>query len=142
MNLIRYEPWATARSLNREIDRLFRTPGRPSTAAQWVPAVDIREDADRFMLLLDVPGVDPKDIEIAVENSVLSLSGNRQSDQTDEAEGYRRVERISGHFLRRFTLPDDVDAAAIAATSKNGVLEISIPKSPQAQPRRVEIAVS
>ncbi|MDH3647180.1 MAG: Hsp20/alpha crystallin family protein [Gammaproteobacteria bacterium] len=135
MNLMRYEP------LHREIDRIFRGFGE-NCSTNWVPAVDIREDEDRFVLHLDVPGVDPAQIDIAVEDAVLSLSGTRESDQAQEHDGYRRVERVSGKFLRRFTLPDGVDPEAVTARSNNGVLEVSIPKAPQAKPKRIEVTVN
>ena len=141
MNLMRYEPWDTANTFGREIDRLFRGAVRQD-GNDWVPAVDIREEEDKFVMHLDVPGVNPSDIEIAVEDSVLTLSGSRQSEQTEESDGYKLVERARGKFLRRFTLPDDIDPDTVSARSNNGVLEISIPKSPKSQPRRVEIAVN
>ena len=141
MNLMRCEPWDTARTFSREIDRLLRNPDRPFVS-QWVPAVDIREQEDRFLVQLDVPGVNPADIELAVENGVLTISGSRTLEHVEASEGYSRVERQSGKFQRRFTLPDDIDPEAVTARSENGVLEIRIPKSPQTQPRRVEISVN
>ena len=135
MNLMRYEPF------HREIDRFFRGSGEHRPTA-WVPAVDIREDDDRFVLDLDVPGVKPAEIDIAVENGVLTLSGARESDTTQERDGYRRVERASGKFLRRFTLPEGVDPESVTARSNNGVLEVSIPKAQQAQPKRIEVSVN
>ena len=145
MNLMRYEPWDAARSLHREIDRLFRDSGAVrdrDAVADWVPAVDLREEEDRFLLHVDVPGVNPEDIDIAVEGGVLTLSGHRESSSTDEKKGFRRVERVSGRFLRRFTLPDGVDPEAVAARSENGVLEISVPKAARAQRKRIEIKAS
>jgi len=143
MNLMRYEPWGPARSLHREIDRLFRDTSRnPDVVADWVPAVDLREEDDRFLLHVDVPGVDPKDIDIAVEDGVLSLSGQRDSIAADNKEGLRRAERVTGKFFRRFTLPDGIDPEAVLARSENGVLEISIPKAAQAQRKRVLVDVN
>lgn len=141
MNLMRYEPCAPAGTFRREIDRLLQTPGR-TAVSQWVPAVDIREDESGFVVLMDVPGVDPSEIEIAVENGVLSLTGSRKLDNTESADTYNRIERVSGKFQRRFTIPDDIDPEAVTARSHNGVLEISIPKSPKTLPKRVEIAVN
>ncbi|MBT8137680.1 MAG: Hsp20/alpha crystallin family protein [Gammaproteobacteria bacterium] len=144
MNLMRYEPWDTARSLHREIDRLFRDIGSRDreTVADWVPAVDLQEQEDCFLLHVDVPGVDPQNIDIAVEGGVLTLSGQRESTSSDDHKGFRRVERISGRFLRRFTLPDGVDTEAVSARSENGVLEISIPKAARTQRKRIEIRAS
>ncbi|MDH3588129.1 MAG: Hsp20/alpha crystallin family protein [Gammaproteobacteria bacterium] len=143
MNLMRYEPWGPARSLHREIERLFRDTSRsPDVVADWVPAVDLSEEDDRFLLHVDVPGVDPKDIDIAVEDGVLSLSGQRESTAGDQKEGLRRAERVAGKFFRRFTLPDGIDPEAVLARSENGVLEISIPKATQAQRKRVLVDVN
>ena len=108
----------------------------------YVAQHDLREEDDRFLLHVDVPGVDPKDIDIAVEDGVLSLSGQRESTAGDQKEGLRRAERVAGKFFRRFTLPDGIDPEAVLARSENGVLEISIPKATQAQRKRVLVDVN
>ena len=105
----------------------------------WQPPVDIREEAKRFLILADLPGVDLASIEIQMDKDVLSLKGTREVETTDEATTVARAERGHGSFDRRFTLPDSADANAITATGKNGVLEISIPKKAEAAPRRIEI---
>ena len=109
---------------------------RPSS---WIPSVDIHEEAERFLVVADVPGVEGKDIEITAEKGVLTVRGERRSEKKATEDGYTRVERASGSFLRRFTLPETADAEAIKASHVNGVLEISIPKRPQEQPRRISI---
>lgn len=141
MHMMRYEPWTPANTFRREIDRLFNGTDNVSVS-QWTPAVDIREEDDRFVFLMDVPGVNPSDIDIEVENGVLTLSGSRTLENTENTDNFSRVERISGKFHRRFTLPKDIDADAVTARSNNGVLEVNIPKLPQVQPRRIEIAVN
>ncbi len=110
-----------------------------SASVSWIPNVDIHEEAERFLVVADVPGVDGKDIEITAEKGVLTVRGERRSEKKATADGYARVERASGTFLRRFTLPETADAEAIKASHVNGVLEISIPKRPQEQPRRITI---
>jgi HSP20 family protein len=127
MSLVRFEPWSL-------VDRISRDNHRT-----WVPAVDIYEEKDRFVVRADVPGVDPNDIEINMENGVLSVSGERSNEDRSEFEGVSRVERISGRFLRRFTLPETADAEAIKAKCRNGILEISIPKQAVVQPRRIAV---
>ena len=107
--------------------------------SHWRPAVDIKEEADRFVIMADLPGVDPGDIEITMENGVLSIKGERKSEIRDEKEGYKRVERVSGTFYRRFSLPDSADAERIAAKGKDGVLEVSLPKHEKVQPRRIAV---
>lgn len=148
MNVIRYEPLNVLRRLNEEVGRLFDESyyGYPDSdqssavTSHWAPAVDIKEENDRFLLRADVPGVDSKDIDITMENGVLTIRGQRSREDSEEREGYKRVERVYGSFYRRFTLPDTADAEKISATSKNGVLEVSIPKQEKVQPRRIQVS--
>ncbi len=107
--------------------------------SQWAPRVDIKEESERFLIQADIPGVDPKDIEIAMDKGVLSIKGERNTESRDSTERYTRVERARGVFYRRFALPDTADAAGIRATGRHGVLEISIPKRPESSPRRIEV---
>jgi HSP20 family protein len=145
MNLVRYEPWGLVNQLHNELNRLFdrgyagQDQESGVTASDWIPAVDIKEEDNRFLIHADVPGVDPKEIEITMEDGILTLKGERKSETREERDGYRRVERVSGQFFRRFTLPDTADAEGVSAKGVNGVLEISIPKQPKAQPRRITV---
>lgn len=144
MALVHYEPWGMLSQLRREMDKVFE--GRPDeensnvVTSDWVPAVDIKEEPERFVIHADIPGVDPKDIEVHMENGVLSIKGERETESREEREGYKRVERSRGTFYRRFSLPDTADAEKINAQSKNGVLEITIPKHEKLQPRRISVA--
>ena len=101
--------------------------------------MDIKEEENRFLIQADVPGVDPKDIEITMENGVLTIRGERAAEARKEGEGYTRVERVRGSFYRRFSLPDTSDAERIEAQGKNGVLEVVIPKKEKAKPKRIAI---
>lgn len=146
MNLVRYEPWTLLNQLHSEIDKLFDTrasglasEGATVAASDWTPAVDIKEEPSRYVIHADVPGVDPKDIEVHMENGILSIKGERKSEKEEEREGYKRVERVRGTFFRRFNLPDIADADGIKATAKDGVLELTIPKQEKLQPRRIQI---
>ena len=147
MAISRYEPWAVVSQLQNEINRVFgnlNDPDSSSATADWIPAVDVREFADRFELLVDLPGVDPKQVEITLDNSVLTLSGARRDEQSVEENGQgevqqQRTERRLGRFHRRFILPDTVDAEKVTATGRNGVLAISIAKHAKAQPRRIAV---
>jgi HSP20 family protein len=141
--LLRYEPWSLQRDLVNEVNRFFvrANGGEASTGAtaEWSPAVDIHEHSDKFVLVADVPGVDPKSIEITLEKGVLSLTGTRERTVEQKDVESRRVERASGRFHRRFSLPDTVDAEAVTARGNNGVLEIAIPKRAAVQPRRIAV---
>ena len=107
--------------------------------ANWAPAIDIREEDTQFVLHADLPGVDPSQIEVTLDNGVLTLRGRRDLADRDERSGYRRVERLSGEFFRRFALPDTADSNAVKARYAHGVLEVLIPKQAQVMPRRIEV---
>lgn len=140
--MTRYEPWSILNQLQRELERSFEG-GRGGTdtaaTAEWTPAVDIKEEADRYVLWADLPGVDPESIDITMENGILTLKGERETGATTGREGLKRVERVSGTFYRRFSLPDTADAEGISARSSNGVLEISIPKKAAVQPKKIVV---
>jgi HSP20 family protein len=136
MTVVRYEPWALLNRLHRELDQTFDTVARD---ASWSPAVDIHEEEQRFVLHADLPGVMPADIEITAEKGVLSLRGTRNFDQRRDDGLYSRVERVTGKFVRTFSLPENVQTDAIKAQFKDGVLELTIPKVAKAEPRRIEI---
>jgi HSP20 family protein len=145
MSLVKYEPWFGARQLQEDINRLFTgltTNDSSSVNADWVPNVDINEFDDKFQLYVDVPGVDPKNVDITLEAGVLTISGERymQAEKAEENVVRRRTERGSGRFYRRFLLPETVDAEKVKATDRHGVLEILIPKQAKAQPRRIKVA--
>ena len=110
--------------------------------SQWVPRVDIREEANRFLLLADIPGVDPADIEVQMDKGVLTIKGERSADRASESERYSRIERRHGVFHRRFALPDSADPEGITAAGHNGVLTISIPKRPESTPRRIQVGTT
>ena len=145
MSLVNYEPLFSVRQLQDDINQLFSgwdTNDSSSVTADWVPSVDINEFDDKFQLFVDVPGVDPKDVDITLESDVLTITGERfaQAEQADESVVRRRAERGTGRFYRRFILPETVDADKVKAVDRHGVLEIQIPKQAKAMPRRIEVA--
>ena len=144
MNVAFYEPYRLMNRLHRDLDRLMGASVAAgeedaSVVAAWIPAIDIREEDKQFVLHADLPGVDPANIEVTLENGVLTIRGRRELSERDERQGYRRVERVSGEFYRRFSLPDTADSNSVKARYTNGVLEVSIPKQPQVLPRRISI---
>lgn len=146
MNITRFEPWSLINLLYQDLDQIagrrFGVAGSDhngSSVADWIPAVDIVEEKDRYVLRADVPGVKPEDIDVNMENGILTVSGERHQESTEEAQGMRRVERVSGKFYRRFTLPDTADAEEISAKSANGILEVIIPKQPQVLARKITV---
>ena len=139
MQLIRYQPWGSFDLLDR---LAARHAAHYTQEADWTPSVDIKEEAERFVIHADVPGVDPKDIEVSMEDGVLTLAGERKTESRTEQDGWKRTERLTGKFLRRFTLPEGTDAENISAHGSHGVLEISIPKLAKVQPRKIAVKVS
>jgi len=142
MTMTRYEPWGLHQEFFREFNKMFDRASQDASSgatSDWAPAVDIEEYSDKFVLYADVPGVDGKSIEVTLEKGILTLSGNREQNVEPAGVERRRVERATGRFHRRFALPDTVDADSVSASNRNGVLEITIPKRPQAQPRRITV---
>lgn len=127
------------RLLHDRLPALFAEDDETASALQWAPAVDIKDEAEQLVVRADLPGVDPKDVEVTLDNGILTIRGERKDEKQEEREGFRRAERFHGTFFRRFVLGDAVDAEAVSARSDKGVLEIVIPKSKQAQTRRIEV---
>ena len=142
MALVRYEPWSMLDQLRKEMEQAFERSGGETgsvVTSDWTPAVDIKESDNAFTIIADIPGVDAKDIEVHMENGMLTIKGERESEKKEEKEGYKRVERSYGSFYRRFSMPDTANPDKIAAKSKNGVLEITIPKHEKLQPRKISV---
>lgn len=143
MRLYQYHPWNLVDQLRSEIGRFAEgrndaEAGSNIVTSDWAPAVDIQELDDRYILVADIPGVDPSDIEINMESGCLSIRGERRVDSEDP-KTLKRSERPRGTFYRRFSMPDSADAGKISARSRNGVLEITIPKHEKLQARRIAV---
>lgn len=148
MALIRWEPSREIESLQQEVNRLFGSffevqPGRASsdTARSWLPAVDLVESERHYVLHADLPGVEPGDVKVELDDDVLTVSGERKTSSETREHGVHRRERGYGRFSRSLTLPAGIDPDAIEASFDKGVLEVRIPKPEQPKPRRVEIQV-
>ena len=147
MNLVSRDPWNDFTNLRREMDRLFNSPrggelaedGSSIATSVWSPAVDIKEEEGKFTLVADVPGVDPKDIEITMADGRLTIRGERKHEAQSEQAGFKRIERSYGSFYRRFALPDTAAEEQVDASYDNGVLTVTIPKQERARPRQVEV---
>ena len=148
MNIIRYNPWDLVGQFSRDANRFFAHRPLPAAADKavthndWVPAIDVKEEETRYLIRADLPGVESEDLDITMDNGVLTLQGKRDTRTEEDTEGLRRVERVSGRFYRRFNLPETADSTGISADYRQGVLEISIPKQPEAQPQRIQIKVN
>ena len=146
MNIRRYEPRYRPMGLlgrlleeQQDLENLLNNRDEPDSVSDWLPAVDIHEEDERFVLQADLPGVDPDAIEVTMENGLLTIQGKRDHESTEDKDGYQRYERVRGSFLRRFTLPDTANGEAISAVTKHGVLEVTIPKQEKLQPRKISV---
>jgi len=150
MALIRWEPARELHTMQNEMNRLFSTffdsptpsngRGR-AVARRWVPAMDVVQTDDHFVLRADLPGLSESDVQLEVEDNVLTISGERKSEQEQKGQGYYRLERSFGSFSRSLTLPEGVEPDAIEASFDSGVLEVRIPKPEQPKPRKVQISL-
>jgi len=152
MAIVRWEPFrdlvGLQERMNRLFDQSFRGISRGSAeedwalGGSWAPVVDIFEHQGNIVLKAELPGVDPKDVDVRVENNVLTLRGERKLDTEVDKESYHRVERSYGAFSRSFTLPTVVDTEKIQAEYKDGVLRVTLPKREEAKPKQISISVT
>jgi HSP20 family protein len=145
MTIVRWEPLRELGSLQNEMNRLFNTvfdspaPSNGGTLRRWMPAMDLVETDDHFVLRADLPGMSEDDITLEFEDGTLTLAGERKAEHESKNEGYYRVERAFGSFSRSLTLPKGIDPEALTASFDRGVLEVRIPKPEERKPRRIEI---
>jgi HSP20 family protein len=135
--LVKPEPFA--QEFDRLFTRLFDQPG--SSPQRWVPAMDLTEAEDHFILKADLPGLNDEDVSIEVQDGTLTISGERQAEHVQREKGWHRIERSFGRFSRALTLPDGVNPDAVSAEFDRGVLTVRIPKPEERQPRRISIGV-
>lgn len=145
MTLAHYDPLENAidgfpRSIRLFQDTVNRMLSEPPRT--WAPAVDISESADAVVLTADLPGVNPEDVDLRLEDGTVTIKGDRKFEQETGENGYHRLERYRGSFARSFSLPDSVDTAKVNAEFRNGVLTVTLPKKEAAKPRSVKIGVS
>jgi HSP20 family protein len=143
--LSRFEPFRGASSLQDQINRLFNDvferPGDESNLTTWAPAVDIFETEHALVVKADLPDIDPKDLDIRVENNILSIRGERRFEKQVSEDKYLRVERAYGSFSRSFSLANSVNSDSIQADYHNGVLTLSLPKREEAKPKQIKVNV-
>jgi HSP20 family protein len=145
--ITRWDPFREFSTLQDRMNRLFRESygpeGREEALAttSFAPAVDVYEDEHNVTLKIEVPGVDEKDIDVRIENNVLTVHGDRKFDKEEKEENFRRVERQYGSFTRTFTLPATVDAEKISANYDKGILKIALPKKAEAKPKQIKVSV-
>jgi|SRR5450755_39966 HSP20 family protein len=149
MALIRWEPVRELNTIQSEMNRLFNTffdtptsaNGGSATSRRWIPAMDLAEAENEYVLRLDLPGLSEQDVSVELDENVLTISGERTAQHEERKGGYYRVERGFGHFSRSLTLPEGIDPESIRASFELGVLEVQVPKPRERQPRKVAIKV-
>ena len=146
--IVRWDPFKEVATLQDRMNRVFgeawgRThrPDEDYISGSWMPAVDVRESKDALEISTELPGIEPKEVEVSVENGVLTLKGSRQFEKATEGETYHRVERAYGSFERSFSLPTNVDPERVQAVYRHGVLHLTLPKREEAKPRSISIKV-
>ena len=148
MAIVRWEPFRDLMTTQREFDRLFGGAFSPVLAGgevstrTWAPPVDIYENGDNLVLKAELPGINPNEVEIRVEDNTLYLKGERKFEKEVKEENYHRVERSYGSFARSFSLPNTVDSEKVNAEYKDGVLTLTMPKKEEAKPKTIKINVS
>ncbi len=145
--MTQWEPRRELSRLTNEMERLFgdmigRRPGQEQVAtAAWAPPVDIRETKEALELTVELPGIDPQNVEVTVDNGVLSIRGERTVEKAAEDSVYHRVERSYGAFERRFALPRSVDPERVQASYRHGLMVLTVPKREEAKPRSVKVKI-
>jgi len=144
MAITHWNPYSELATVQDQMNRLFRNiwgGGQRDEAdyGAWMPAVDLREEEKQYVIEADLPGVKKDDIEINIENNVLSLSGERRFENEEKKDAYHRIERTYGKFMRSFTLPVRVDTEKVSATYKDGILEVKVPKTEESLPKKIKV---
>ena len=148
MAIVRWEPFRDLMTTQREFDRLFREAFSPVmgegevSTRTWAPPVDIYENGDNLVLKAELPGINPDDVEVRVEDNNLYLKGERKFEKEVKEENYHRVERVYGSFARTFSLPNSIDSDKVAANYKDGILTLTLPKREEAKPKTIKISVN
>ena len=145
--IVGYQPFRGLSTLHDQVNRLFnetlfRGQGEESALTTWAPAVDIYETPNELVVKADLPDVAEKDIDIRVENNLLTIRGERKFEKNVSEDNYLRVERTYGAFSRSFSLPNTVNGEAIHAEYKNGVLTVNLPKREESKPRQIKVSVN
>lgn len=144
MKLVPKDRFTNLYPFMRDMNRIFNfefDDDNTFTNANWAPSVDVMEKSDHFLIEADVPGVDPKDIDVSIENGYITIKGERKNELKNKDDGYTRIERSHGSFYRRFNLPENADLDNISATSKKGVLQIKVNKVAVSTPKKVKIDI-
>lgn len=147
MNLMRYEPFRELETITNRLNRALGMEWNPKALqegvfADWAPAIDVQETDGEYLIKADLPDVKKEDVKVTVENGVLAVEGERKMEKEEKGKKFHRIERSYGKFVRRMSVPTDVDQQRLEANFKDGVLNVHMPKSALAKPRTVDVKVA
>jgi HSP20 family protein len=145
MKLTRWDPVRDLESLSNRLNQVFGQTIRPDEApvfADWTPSMDVEETDTEYLVKTDLPDLKKEDVKVAIQDGVLSLEGERKQEKEEKTKKYHRVERSYGTFVRRLSVPADVDQQKVQAEFKDGVLTVHMPKSASAKPRSIDVTVA
>lgn len=145
MAVVRWDPWRELAGLERQFDEMFGRMGRGrarSAEAGWSPAIDVHQQGDTYVIRAEIAGIPPHQVDVTVDDNVLTISGTREEDRSVEEGQWIRRERFAGRFQRSISLPSGVSTEDISATANNGVIEVRVPCRPSAEPQRIQLQTS
>ena len=149
MNLVKWDPFLELEDVSKHLNRIFgRTPARIEpdrellTMADWTPSVDITETDTAYMIKGEIPGVDRENVKVTIEDGMVTISGERKQEKEEKDKKFHRIERSYGSFMRSFRLPDNVDESAVKAEFKDGMINVTLPKSGKTKAKLINVAVS
>jgi HSP20 family protein len=147
MSIVKWDPFVELEDVSKQLNRIFgkfpaRTEPGPLATADWAPSVDISETDAAYLIKCEIPGVNKEDIKVNIEDGMLTMSGERRREKEEKGKKFHRIERSYGSFMRSFRLPENVDEAAVKAEFKDGMLNVTLPKSAQAKTRSTNVTVT
>lgn len=149
MNLIKWDPFRELEDVSSRLNRIFgRTPVRSESdngmlaVADWMPSVDISETDNAYLIKGEIPGVKKEDVKVTIQEGMLTIQGERKQEKEEKGKKFHRVECCYGNFVRSFRVPDDADESAVKAEFKDGMLNVTLPKSAKAKAKSINVSVS
>lgn len=149
MNLVKWDPFVELEDVSKHLNRIFgRTPAHTElgsellTMADWMPSVDITETDTAYLIKGEIPGVSKEDVKVTIEDGMITMRGERKQEKEEKDKKFHRIERSYGSFLRSFRVPDDVDESAVKAEFKDGMINVTLPKSGKSKTKLINVSIT